>query len=227
MVVSKNGFDGVVEELDAEGVLVGKGEDVDNAAAHGILARVHHEIHALEAVVLQHVDDEVDFDLGAFGYAEGVAGEGARRDHFFKQRFGIGDHGEAAAGIELLDHFAPLQDVGIVGGEEVAPVVVHGNGTVGGRLALCGFLSGLAQGGGEEEGAFLLQVGIGLVEHHLDVVEQVVGFLFVAGDDELAAVGLLQGHGCGHCRRQGTCHAGGMDSVAAGSEEAVDLRNYL
>ena len=124
-VEGAEGFDCVVEELDAERIFVGKGEDIHYSSAHGILAGFNHEIDALEAIVLKHVDDKVYLHLSAFGNAEGVACEGARRDDLFIECFGVGDHEQAASGVELLDDFATLEDVGVVGAEKVTPVILN------------------------------------------------------------------------------------------------------
>ena len=89
-------------------MFVGEGVDVDDAATDGVLAWVDNEVDTFELVVLECLDDEVHGDVGATGDGEGVAGEGARGDDFFVERFGIGDDDEVAASVELFYHFAAL-----------------------------------------------------------------------------------------------------------------------
>ena len=160
-VEGAEGLDGGVEEFDAVRVLVGKGEDVDDAAAHGVLSGLHHKVDAVEFVFLHDVDNEVDISVGAFGQAEGVAGKCTRRDHLLVECLGIGDDGHGAAAVELLDHLAALKDVGVVGGKEVAAVVVDLGRLVRGT-GLWALATGFAVGGGEEQCPFLVEIGIGL-----------------------------------------------------------------
>ena len=189
----------VVEELDAEGVLVGVGVDIHDAAAHGVLAGLHDKVDTVEVVLLEGLDDEVHIDLGSFGYAEGVARQGAFRHHLLIQGFRVAHHREAAAGGQLLHHLAALHDIGIVGLEQVAAVV---------------FAAALAAvGGGEKQHALLFDVGIGLFQQVLQVVEKIVG-LFLAGcNEELSAVGTPQGHTGPRHGGQSARHAVHMDAV--------------
>ena len=164
--------------------------------------------------------------VGAFGQAEGVAGKCTRRDHLLVECLGIGDDGHGAAAVELLDHLAALKDVGVVGGEEVAAVVVDLGRLVRGT-GLWALATGFAVGGGEEQCPFLVEIGIGLLKQHFDVVEHVVCFLLVACDYQLVAVGVEQGDGGGHYGRERPRHTMDVDAVFAGMNKAVDFFNNL
>ena len=188
-VEGAEGLDGIVEEFDAEGVFVGIGEDVHYATANGVLSGLYHEVDPFEVVLLEYVHDEIDVGASAFDQPKGVAGQGARGDDFLVECVGIGYDDHRPTGRELFDHFAPLQYVGIVGAEEVATVVVDIGGQRGVGSALA-FFAGFAVGRGEEEHTFLVDVEVALLEHDFHVVYQIVGFLFVAGDDQLIAVGV-------------------------------------
>lgn len=214
-------IDHVAEELDAEGVFVGEGEYVYNAATDGELAGVHNEVDTLEVVVLEHVYYEIHREFRATCHGEGLAGEGAAGDHLLAQGLWISDHHEAALGVKLLDHLAASQHVGVVGLEEVAPIVLAAG------ALFADFAATAAIRGGEEQGAFLIHIGVPLVQHGLNVVEEVVGLLFASRNEQLPPVGVLLRHSGRHHSGKRACHPIHVQTVLTFGKGLVEVFNYL
>ena len=93
-----DGIDLIAEKVDAERIVGGERKDVDYAAAHRILARLEHEVDALETVFVQHVGHEGDAQPVAHRHLERVARKGRGGYYLFGQRFGIGNHGDGGRG---------------------------------------------------------------------------------------------------------------------------------
>ena len=159
-VESAEGIYLVIEKFNSVRMLIGVGEDIDNATTNSELPRLYHEVYPLEIVVLQHLHHMVHLHLSPFAETQGVAGEGTAGDNFLAQRLGIGDHQQVAATIELFDHLAALHDISVVGDKKISSFVFHLLAQPHGS----GWTAVLAVGGREEQHTFLFQLGFSLIQ---------------------------------------------------------------
>ena len=158
----------VAEEVDAVGILRGEGEDVDDAAAHGILAGFVDIIHALEAVAVQHLGDEGHVHPLVGVQLQGLVGQFGARHHLLGQGVGIGDDAEGRVG--------PLQAAQHLGAQYL----------VGGILLPV--LDGAAERRGEEQ-------HFRIAQHLHQVVIEIAGFFHIAQDEDKRTEGLPGQHG--------------------------------
>ena len=93
-VVGAQRVDSVVEEFDAVGVVGCEREDVDDAAAHCILAGFHDEVLTFEAPLGELVGEIPYVHLLSFGDMYRIFGQDALCRHLFGERFGVADDDE-------------------------------------------------------------------------------------------------------------------------------------
>ena len=153
----------VAEEVDAVGVFGGEGEDVDDAAAQGVLSGFVDVVDALEAVAVEDFGDEGHVYPFMSVELQGLVGQFGTGDDFLGQRVGIGDDAEGSAG--LLQAAQHLGAQYLVGG------------------VLLSVLDGSAEGGGEEEHVVVAQ-------HLHEVVVEVACLFQVAQYEGIGAVAL-------------------------------------
>ena len=159
-------------------------------ATHRILAGLHHEVDAVEAIVLQHVHNEIHIQLAALDNLQRVACQRLRRDDLLCQSFRVGDHHQPASGIELFHHLRAHQHVGVVGFLGLVRAAISG---------------------GEQQHTLAVQFLPLLAHQCLKVVLQIVSVLFRANDEDEIALGqALSDRGSQH-RRQTAGQTPDMD----------------
>ena len=137
-------------------------EDVDDAAAHAVLAGLVDEVHLLEFVGQQHLIEEVHGVGLADGNGEGLVAEFFAGDDLFGQGFGKSDDAQAvASAVDLVQHLGP-----------------HGHIRV---------FDGLLFGVGHAGGTGVKQHGPGVVQHGLQVVHEIRGLLLVIQHKQVVA----------------------------------------
>ena len=106
----------IPEQLDAIGMVEGVTEDVDDAPADGVFARLVDVFNLLEPIVDEQLVDEVLGNVVAPLNGVGVALELLPRGDLLGDRFGETDHTDLAAqGLQLVHHLGAHGDVGVVG----------------------------------------------------------------------------------------------------------------
>src|SRR5690606_12015003 len=99
---------------------MGKGKDIHDPAPDGKLARLVHEIHPLKSVLGKKFVHESDIQFVTHADLQRVLLQALVADHFFRQRFGVGDHKPVRPRmLELVQHIGPLKYPVAVGQTEV------------------------------------------------------------------------------------------------------------
>ena len=164
-----NRVDLVAEEVHAVGFALGKGEDVDDAAAQRVLARLVDEVDLLESGVDQGVDQHLGRGAVTHRHANRIAAERLGVGHPLGQRLGIGAHHRISVVVRTE-------------GRQSGRTLHHPLGI----LAAVG--DGALVGGGEETDARL-------VEQVVEVVEQVGRRVAVLGHEDVEPPAAGDGRG--------------------------------
>ncbi len=85
-------LDRAAEEVEPQRLLVGGGEDVEKAAAHGVLAGLDHRAGAGIAIAPEIVDERIAIEPLAGSGSEMPAADGAGGGYTLKDRIGGGEH---------------------------------------------------------------------------------------------------------------------------------------
>lgn len=171
-VEGADGVDLVAEEVDAEGLFVGVGEDVEDAAAKRVLSWLINELLLLEAIRLESLNQLGDAHLVANGEVHLGIVEASGGNDFLYQRIGKGDDDDRLRLLQTSEGIGTENLVGIVDGTVFVDVAV-GGGEEGYLVAV------------EELREVVVAVGcVVFVLHHDD---DVVGLLCMQqGDEERA-----------------------------------------
>ncbi len=171
-----DGIDLVAEEIDAVGLALGKGKDVDDTAANGILPGLVDEINARESGV----------DERLLETADGQPVADTDLDQPLLQRLCVGDPLGQSLGISTEDAVTRTVEI---------PEGVQRRGTLDNALRILGAISGgsLPSRGKEED--------VLLVEQRVEIIEEVSSGIAVLGDEDMHAPDL--GDGGGGVERQG------------------------
>jgi hypothetical protein len=103
-------FDRVADELQAQRVRMGGGEDVDDAAADGEVAAIFDEPDAPIAPAAESFGDGVAIDVLAFDDVEVASREDGARRHALGERFGRRDDYRVGALTQVVQSFDPCGD---------------------------------------------------------------------------------------------------------------------
>ena len=158
----------ISEEIDTERTFGRKGKDIDDTAAHGILPRLVHIIHVLEAVAAQHFRHEVHIHLFARMEFQGFISQLLTGNDFFRQRIRAGNHAKPfLAFLQAAQHFRAENLVGGI---------------------FLSVLYGAAEGRGEEQHPFGSQ-------NLCQVVIEIPGFFQIAENKDKRTFSPLYQHG--------------------------------
>ncbi len=97
-VEAADALDGVAEQVEPHRLALSRGEDVDDAAAHRILARLHDGAGAAVAVGLQEAGEVLDLDRAVHRQRTAAVVEDVARRHLLHQRVHRGQHDARLAG---------------------------------------------------------------------------------------------------------------------------------
>ena len=167
----------VAEEVQTVGFALRVGEDVDDAAAHRVLARLVDEIHAREARIDKRPFEHLDRDAVAHAHRDRSPAHDLGVGNPFGQRLGVGADDEVVA-------LRPAE----------RPHGTHRRRALHDPLRILGAVGRRALVGRREE------ADARLVEQVVEVVEQVGRGVAVLGDEEVDAP--HAGHGRGGIERK-------------------------
>ena len=115
-VKGADAFDFFSKEFESVGLLVAKRKYVQDSPTNGVLSRLVDEVGAFKVVGRKDLRHKGHVYRLANARHKGVFYQGALVDHFFVERFGIGDDDAWGSLVfqELVEHFCPQEYIGIV-----------------------------------------------------------------------------------------------------------------
>ncbi len=156
----------VTEQLDPHRAAHRGRRNVDDPAAHGELADVIHEVHALVAEVHQRACEVVAIERIADGHLAARGLHGIARDRLQHQRLHARDDDDRLAAGEAIEH-----------GEALGNLLALGRDAI------------VERGGDRGVGQDLRRVVVAIAQERAEVLGDAAGALIVVGDDEHGASG--------------------------------------